>query len=355
MAAKGEGAWVGDIPSQSVGAICHSNIVDKVYFVFHGSEAYAIHLFSILMKKFIKSVLLVLCVSLVIDVVLDCCVTRFLNKSQAYPYKLWNDIIHDTIDADLLVLGNSRAKNQYDPHIMDSMLSLNSYNLGLDASPVNRQIVRYKVYRHYQKKKPSYLIVNLDYYGNWKTSRYRREQYFPYVFKPYMRKLIRNQEHFGLSELYIPMFRYYSYGILSLLKSGNGKMKNYKGYNFRHSAKWDGKKLKEIEIIDFDPLQRSVEEFDSFMLELKRDSVKVIFVCSPIYSGFTERAVNLSEFYEFRKHFSDKYDIPVLDYFYDPICADTNYFSNAMHLNKTGAELFTTKLCHDLDSLGLLE
>ena len=49
-----------------------------------------------------------------------------------------------------------------------------------------------------------------------------------------------------------------------------------------------------------------------------------------------------------------KYDIPILDYNYDPISYDTAYFYNAMHSNKKGAELFSVKLTHDIDSLGIL-
>ena len=46
---------------------------------------------------------------------------------------------------------------------------------------------------------------------------------------------------------------------------------------------------------------------------------------------------------------------PILNYTYDPISYDTNFFYNATHLNKTGAELFTRKLAHDIDSLQLLK
>ena len=293
-----------------------------------------------------------------LNVVLDIGFTYFLSHSRGKIYKDWNNIIHDTIDADLLVMGSSRAKRQYDPRIMDSILSINSYNIGMIASHVNRQIVKYEVYRHYQRKKPSFLIVNFDYTGNWRRYSYDREQYFPYITNFYMRKLIKKQEEFSMGELYVPMYRYYSQGFLWLINSANAKSDEfrecwYKGYGYYPS--WDGTSLAKKKPIRFDPLQDTVDEFDAFLSELQKDGVKVIFVSPPIYIGVTEKLVNLSEFYDFRKRFSEKYDIPVLDYIYDSISYDTAYFYNAMHLNKTGAELFTTKLCHDLDSLGLLK
>ena len=174
-----------------------------------------------------------------------------------------------------------------------------------------------------------------------------------------MRRLIKKQEQFDKMELYVPMYRYYSQGVLSLKSEDNDSIwwnrKNwYKGY-CGSSSKWDGKKLMEIEKIKFNPQNSIVEKFDSFLTELQRDGIDIVFVSSPIYVGATEKVENLSDFYDFRKRFSEKYDIPVLDYIYDSISYDTAYFYNATHLNKTGAELFTIKLCHDLDSLGILQ
>ena len=290
----------------------------------------------------------------VLNVVLDYCITVFLNQSQSKLYKEWNRIIHGTIDADLVVIGSSRAWAQYDPYIMDSILLCNSYNLGIDGGTVNRQIVKYKVFRHYQKKKPSILIVNFDYWNNWGINRYQREQYFPYLANGYMRKLIIDQEPFSFMELYLPMYRYYSQGASKLLLEAMEIENTYKGYN-AYNLKWDGEEFAKVKTIMFESLRNVVDKFDVFLSDLQRDGVKVIFVSSPIYVGVTERTVNLSEFYDFRKHFSEKYDIPVLDYIYDTLCYDTAYFYNATHLNKTGAELFTKKLCYDLDSLGIFK
>lgn len=142
------------------------------------------------MKRFLKLILLLLSILFLLNVVMDYCFTHLLNHSQNDYFKGWNSIINDSIDSDLLVMGSSRAFVQYDPHIMDSLLPVNSYNLGLDASHVKRQIVKYHVYCHYQRKKPSFLIVNFDYFGNWRREEGNREQYFPYLANPYIRRLI---------------------------------------------------------------------------------------------------------------------------------------------------------------------
>ena len=111
----------------------------------------------------------------------------------------------------------------------------------------------------------------------------------------------------------------------------------------------------EIDTMHFWKNEEVERDFDRFLDHLKEQNVKVVFVCAPIYIGLTDKVDNLPEFYETFQSYSDKYQIPILDYKYYYLSYDTAYFYNATHLNKTGAELFTIKLCHGLDSLGLLK
>ena len=234
------------------------------------------------------------------------------------------------------------------------MLLLNTYNLGSNGTHIERQIDRCKVYRKYQKKKPLYIIFNIDYTGFKKHRIFERNQYFPYLTNLYMRQWLKKKEPFSMAELYIPMYRYYIQGMPSVIKGAKGTIRGcYKGF-YNNDEVWCGPKRTKIKRFKFTPHQEAVEEFDVFLSELQQDSVKMIFVSSPIYIGKTEKIDNLHEFYDFLKYFSEKYDIPVLDYIQSPMSYDTILFRNLTHLNKTGAELFTTKLCHDLDSLGLL-
>jgi hypothetical protein len=306
------------------------------------------------MKEFLKTILLILTILLIINIALDCVFSSLFRHSQSEPYKEWNCIINDSIDADLLVMGNSRAWAQYDPHILDSILCVNSYNIALNGNDVRRQIVKYKVYRHYQRKKPTFLIFNIDYWGNFTEASYQFKQFFPYITNSYMRRFMLQDHLVYKLFLYIPMARYYYHGLYSMLDELKNKDDTYKGYK-AHALKWDGTEFAKLDGLEFSPNQDLVDVFDNFMKELKEEDIKVILVSSPIYKGVTEITVNLSEFYDFRQQFSEKYNVPILDYINDSICNDTAYFYNATHLNKTGAELFTTKLCHDLDSLGLLK
>lgn len=74
------------------------------------------------MKRLFKITLLVLSILFLLNVALDYGFTRILNQSRGELYNEWNNIIHDKIEADLVVIGSSRAWAQYDPRIMDSLL-----------------------------------------------------------------------------------------------------------------------------------------------------------------------------------------------------------------------------------------
>lgn len=306
------------------------------------------------MKRFLQTILIVLGLLLAVSIPFDYVFSNHLAHSKARKYVVWNDIIYDSVNADLLVLGSSRAWVQYDTYIMDSILHINSYNLGIDGSAFNRQKLRYNIYSHYQKHTPKIVLINIDYNFTllW-TIGYEREQFFPYFHIRYAGKEMKGMEPFSLGELYLPMFRYYRQGVYSILLESNDDTTLYKGYEGK-DKKWDGTKYFGISTYHFDKNEKTEKIFDSFLEQLKGKNVKVVFVYAPIYIGLTNKVDNLSECYETFQYYSDKYQIPILDYTYYYLSYDTTYFYNATHLNKSGAELFTTKLCHDLDSLGII-
>ena len=48
---------------------------------------------------------------------------------------------------------------------------------------------------------------------------------------------------------------------------------------------------------------------------------------------------------------SQRYQIPLLDFSEMTFSSDTNYFMNSHHVNKKGANAFSTELAQSIDSL----
>lgn len=266
------------------------------------------------MKRFFQTILIVLGLLIAASMPFDYAFSNYLLHSKARKYVVWNEIIQDSVGADLLVLGSSRAWVHYDTYIMDSILNTNSYNLGIDGSALNRQMLRYRIYDHYQKRKAKVILVNIDCLSVDCTVGYEREQFFPYFHIEYAGKEMKEMEPFSVAELYLPMYRY-KHGVYSTIMDNKGDMTLYKGY-WGQDRQWNGTEFSKIKTYHFIGNESVEKAFDSFLCQLIKQNIRVVFVVAPIYIGLTNKIDSLPEFYKIFQSYSDKYAIPIMDYTY---------------------------------------
>lgn len=278
---------------------------------------------------------------------LDLIVTHKLSESKDRAFVVWNDIFHGRASADVVCVGSSRSWVHYNPAILDSILCMNTYNLGMDGSGSNRHIPRYDLYRLYNKK-PKVIIQNIDFLTLKYVTRKDRFQYFPYFYNTNLRKLVFPIDTFSLAEKYLPMYRYSNFGVHKIFKKRVSGL--YKGY--RGSDKtWDGTLLENRPVFHDSIDSRTFQLFDHYLAHAKAEGIKVIMVYAPIYHEITERIDNIDEMYDSFNYFSKKYDIPIIDFNYDSICYDTTYFYNPTHMNKKGATLFSQRVGQDIKAI----
>ena len=98
------------------------------------------------MRKYLLNTLLFSSICIVLAFGFDMFLSARLRTNKNRIYANWNQIYNASLDYDLVINGNSRAWVQYDPFIIDSLLHINCYNLGIDGSPINRQIIKYQKY-----------------------------------------------------------------------------------------------------------------------------------------------------------------------------------------------------------------
>lgn len=283
--------------------------------------------------------------------VLDFVMSEVFRSSKFYVFNSSKEIIEQKIiNSDIVIMGNSRAYYQYSPYIFDSILKLDTYNLGFHATPfASGQYAKYLLYRKINKK-PRCIIQNVDYRTlEAKGVDYWHVQFYPYFFTS-KRKMVFEQESYSIPERYIPMYRYSHFGIFNIL---HRKDSLYKGYHGEEKI-WYRNKSDMIKELYFQYDEKDIETFADFLHDAKEEGIKVIMVYAPIYYEVTEKIANIDRMYIVYDSLSKQYDALILDYTYDEISYDTLLFFDATHLNKKGSELFTTKLCHDIDSLQLL-
>ena len=310
------------------------------------------------MKKFIITIVVFGVGLLGLAYVADYVISKNLRKSTKETLIGWNEIYSGNLQSDVVIMGNSRAWVQYSPQILDSILNVNSYNLSVDGSPINKQILKYDTYRRFNEK-PKYIIQNIDILTIDLRAGYEREQFFPYFFDNILKIKSSDIEQWSWSEKHIPCYRYIGYtdltravfGTKNLYPDDYVSVKGYCGV----TLKWNGSNLIKQKEINYSQDTTALSLFDKYLSAAKSEDIKIIFVYAPIYIEGTKKIRNIDGMYAMYDSIAKKYDIPILDYNYSFISYDTAYFYNAMHLNKTGAELFSVKLAHDIDSLGILK
>ena len=307
------------------------------------------------MKKFIYLLAIFGAVLLGLAYVADDVLSKRLKKSKLRMLVGWNEIYSGNLQHEVLIMGGSRAWTQISPVILDSILGIDSYNLGIDGSSFNRQILKYDTYRRFNNK-PKAIIQDIGFATIQITSGYEREQFFPYFFDDSLKTESAKFEKFNILEKYIPAYRYIGYN--HLIQEGIflpvPEAVLTKGY-FSIEQKWDGSAFKEQTKIDYMQDSLVLSSFEKYLAKAYAENIRIIFVYAPMYIGVIEKLQNVAGMYQMFDSLARKYDIPILDYQYTPMSYDTASFYNATHLNRKSAELFSVQLAHDIDSLGIFK
>jgi len=290
----------------------------------------------------------------------DCIISQGIRKTDIREFQAWNDIYSSNIKGDVVISGNSRAWCQYSPQILDSITGLNFYNLGIDGHPINYQIIRYNTYRRFNHK-PKYIIQNIDFMTfSISHTEYEKEQFLPFIFDDTLMNEVKEDMKINWIELKIPLIRYFGYH--EIFKNGfksffgenkfvdGGLNKGYRG----NKIAWNGAEFNKTKVIFYAKDPVALKLFSSYLAKSKKEGIKVILVSAPLYFEAARKIKDLKGLNAMFIYLARKYDLKLLDYMNDSISYDRSNFYNAMHLNKKGAELFSSKLANDLKSLNIV-
>lgn len=308
------------------------------------------------MRRFITKLAITAAALFVLAYALDWMITNNLRHSDARMFHTYNAILNDDLQCDALVMGSSRGQVQYSTRILDSIVGLNSYNLGVDGRCIDAEVTIYNFYRRHCPK-PKLIIQNIDGGTLFMSNGYEREQYLPYLRKDNeLYNEIKKREDFTWADHYLPLIRYAGYR--EIIKKGLGlPAKMFRPTNIDKGfiavdKEWDGTVYQTIDTLAFGVDTEAVAIFDRYLQQCKQEGIEVVMVFAPYYIGATEKMDSAADsMFAFYQRFADRYGYPILNYTYDSISFDTLNFYNANHLNRRGAEQFSLKLAHDLKSL----
>ena len=304
------------------------------------------------MRRFLVKLGITAIAILALASVMDIVITHNLRHSNARMFNTYNDIYSDTLRCDAVVMGSSRGQVQYDVRILDSIAGLDCYNLGVDGRCIDAEVVIYNAYRHHASK-PRLIIQNIDWGTLQMSNGYEREQYLPYLNKDDLYEQIRENEGFAWADRWLPLKRYAGYRNVIFEGLGlPGKMARpdniYKGY-IAVDYSWNGDAFNQIDTIGFECNLEAVAIFDRYLAQCREEGIQVVMVYAPFYIGAVRKmGPAVDTMFALYQSFADKYGCQILNYTYDSISYDTLNFYNASHLNRRGAEMFSSKLSYDL-------
>ena len=321
-----------------------------------------VHLFSVLMKKFLRNITIFIAVLLLLALVTDYAISNGLKRTERGHFYTMNALMRQKMDADMVILGNSRAAGSYNPALLDSILATDSRNLGVSGQPFGVSYLRWQLYKR-NNVKPKLLIINIDYAElNIVTNGFEKEQYYPYMrdtlIKPYL-------DLYGFTRLekYVPMYRYrgdyklMGIGLMELFHLHHDTKGNHiKGYS-NADLKWNGEKLEGVirnGKVKCQCNQQAVELLNEVVEGAINDGIFVVFVYAPVYKVLKDNLDEI-ESMEIYNSLSLQYGVPILDFSEMEFCSDSSYFIDANHVNSKGATQFSLELAHKIDSLGLLK
>jgi hypothetical protein len=313
------------------------------------------------MKPFLNKLALFLIILVVFSCLISYAIDNGLKKTQYSYFGVWNDLYDSEINADLLVMGSSRARQHFATPIMDSMLNLNSYVIGIEGYRFKMMNDIFYLYLQHNKK-PKYLIISLDGYTLHEDhNSYYYQQFLPYLTDENMRNLYRGYIHsFSIADYYLPLYKYrgertqIAVGITEFLNLRKYPQVSAKGYSSLNKE-WDGTfddyaaKLKVPRRLDVDANDVSI--LANLISFCKTNNIIVILVYSPEYSGIIQITSNQDSIQQIYNKIAQCYGINYLDFINDTISRSKNLFYNSQHLNIAGAKKFSTSLANKISEI----
>ena len=270
---------------------------------------------------------------------------KYLDSHAGDKFARENFIRHD-MNADVIIMGSSKAAHHYVPSILSDSLGLSVYNCGQRGNGIIYEYGRLATI--YDRYTPKIIIVDvikgydLDVNDN---SRYLDFLKFDYGTNAKVDSLFTIIDTWSKYKMLINCYRYNS-TICDLLINTvlkNRQRFNKDGYSPLRGSKLNKEKKQKTEKsskIELDSLKVSCLEQ---IAKGKKANCSMFFVISPTYN-----IINKDD-YTIVRNICKKYNIPLLEYENDKrFVGNKELFYESSHLNNEGATVFSKMLATDI-------
>ncbi len=294
------------------------------------------------------------------SVALDAFIGISLRRIDTGEFGVWNRIVQGRINAQVLIMGSSRALTHYDARLVAKSLGKTAYNIGLNGSQSDMQLARIKTYLRHNRK-PEVLVHNLDAFAFQVTHGgvYDPGQYVPYLDEPDLYGALARIDPQGTRKArYLPLYGYaaqdFRFGWAQGLRAWLVREKvetHFDGFMPR-DRRWTGEfeqfQSRNREGVDIAVEPEGVAQMEELLRLCAAQGIRVVLVYSPEFKPIQAMTRNRQEIFERFRDLAQRHGATMLDYSDSPISSDRANFYNSQHLNATGARAFSIAFAQDL-------
>lgn len=304
------------------------------------------------MKKFIILLFALFTILAGIDIATGLVFDK-LTLSAKRGYTGRNEFIADKLHDPVLVFGSSRSVHHYDPQVLADSLGVPCYNCGQDGMGIITFYGRFKLLT--ARYTPRLIIYDVT--TDFDLRRNDNVTYLtwlkPYYNRPGIDSIFWHVEPTERVKMLSNMFRYNGKAlqIITDNKPGDDNDDALKGFVpldgiMTYDKEEDATKTQ----VDFDPVK--LYYISCLVKDCSAKGIRLVFAISPLYNSIKQPDAYLADFLTLAR----KQNVPVINHYYDArFATNKNLFQDTYHMNRSGAEIYTSMLAHEIKQLHLLQ
>ncbi len=304
------------------------------------------------MKKFIILLFALFAILAGIDIATGLVFDK-LTLSAKRGYTGRNEFIADKLHDPVLVFGSSRSVHHYDPQVLADSLGVPCYNCGQDGMGIITFYGRFKLLT--ARYTPRLIIYDVT--TDFDLRRNDNVTYLtwlkPYYNRPGIDSIFWHVEPTERVKMLSNMFIYNGKAlqIITDNKPGDDNDDALKGFVpldgiMTYDKEEDATKTQ----VDFDPVK--LYYISRLVKDCSAKGIRLVFAISPLYNSVKQPDAYLADFLTLAR----KQNVPVINHYYDTrFATNKNLFQDTYHMNRSGAEIYTSILAHEIKQLHLLQ
>ena len=283
---------------------------------------------------------------------------RGLKAYSCHKYERLNELLHNKSSYDLVLIGSSIVHCGMDPRIIDSICNLSSYNAGVEGGNLLevKMILDAYLVNH---PAPKYLVLTLDFASfNLNRKFFNHLDYYPFLSNEVVDRVLSNNGHKTSLLKVFPFIELTEYDEEMRSKCVKGLIGKSEIMSDQIAYKGFLSRPMNIHNIDSNIQEyfgkanisdESLKLFQSISDTCHSRNVKLIINFPPVYSTKAQRVVvDNGKIFKTIYNLASEYKLHFLDDDKFDFCTDSSFFSDVTHLNKTGAEVYSTILGKEL-------